>query len=104
MGKKLYLTDLDGTLLNRESTVSCRSRDIINSLINSGLHDPAALNISIRLPVMFRSSLDIIIQLRFLFCSESQFFLLDQGYRSDYRFPVAVSDHDVFSRDTVDSR
>ena len=36
MGKKLYLTDLDGTLLNRESTVSCRSRDIINSLINSG--------------------------------------------------------------------
>ena len=36
MEKRLYVTDLDGTLLNRESSLSCRSRDIINSLISSG--------------------------------------------------------------------
>lgn len=34
--KSLYLTDLDGTLLNRESTLSKRSSDIINTFIKKG--------------------------------------------------------------------
>lgn len=34
--KSLYLTDLDGTLLNRESTLSKYSSDIINTFIKKG--------------------------------------------------------------------
>jgi len=35
--KRLYITDLDGTLLTSEAQLSNRSKDIINSLIDGGL-------------------------------------------------------------------
>ncbi|HEX3043753.1 MAG TPA: HAD family hydrolase [Bacillota bacterium] len=36
--KKLYISDLDGTLLNNEKEVSEYTRDVINQLIAGGLH------------------------------------------------------------------
>lgn len=34
--KTLYLTDLDGTLLNKDTVISKRSSDIINTFVNNG--------------------------------------------------------------------
>ena len=35
--KKLYITDLDGTLLTSEASVSDRTKNLINSLIDKGV-------------------------------------------------------------------
>ncbi len=37
MGKTLYVSDLDGTLLNKNKVISCRSIQILNELIDDGM-------------------------------------------------------------------
>lgn len=72
MDKVLYISDLDGTLLNRESQISAKTKNTLNTLIEQGilftyatarsLHSayPLTKDINIQLPVIIYNGCSII--------------------------------------------